>query len=169
MPSTYNIVSFVYIGRWVCGSYTNPTSCNQQSRLPILTQEEVTILQLNSVLVANLKTPRFSDILFILLTKAQKCNYLKTYKQIPTNLPSHFTSLSTDSIPKTFIPTENQCHECKGNLKGLFLATKNAKVLSMNGVLHGHAPFINICPECQMCYRYQEVNDGVHNLMICSI
>ena len=32
----------------------------------------------------------------------------------------------------------------------------------MSGVLHGHTPFIKICPACWMCYRCQECTDGVH-------
>ena len=61
------------------------------------------------------------------------------------------------------LPIENQCHECSLSLEGPFLLSKNAKVLTMNGILHGYATFINICPSCQMCYRYQEYNDWVHN------
>ena len=91
------------------------------------------------------------------------CNYLKKYKQIPVTVPPHLTSISNESIPKAFIPIENQCHECKNKLKGPFLLSKNAKILTMNGMLYGYATFIKICPNCQMYYRYQEYSDGVHN------
>ena len=48
-------------------------------------------------------------------------------------------------------------------LKGPFLFSKNVKILTKNGILHGYATFIKICPDCKMCYRYQEYTDGVHN------
>ena len=101
--------------------------------------------------------PRESSVLI------RMCNYLKTCKKIHVAIPKILTSMSIERIPKAVIPIENQCHECSLNLEGPFLLLKNAKVLTMNGILHGYAPFIKICPACQMCYRYQEYNDGVHN------
>ena len=88
---------------------------------------------------------------------------LKKYKQIPVNFPQHLTSLSNESMPKVFIPIENQCHECKNKLKDPFLLSKNAKILTMNGMLYDYATFIKICPNYQMYSKYQEYNDGVHN------
>ena len=96
-------------------------------------------------------------------TLYKMCNYLITKKQIPVDIPYTLTSISIDSILKAFIPIENRCYECEQRLKGPLLLSKNAKVLTMNGVLHGRATFIMICPACRVCYRYQEFTDGVHN------
>ena len=96
-------------------------------------------------------------------TLGKMCTYLRTDKHIPVDIPHSVTSISIDNIPKAFIPIENRCHECDQKLKSPLLLLKNAEVLTMSGVLHGHATFIKICPGCRMCYRYQEFTDGVHN------
>ena len=96
-------------------------------------------------------------------TLYKMCNYLITQKQIPVDIPHNLTSISIDSIPKAFIPIENRCNECDQKLKGPLLLPKNGKVLTMNGVLHDHTTFIKVCLACRVCYRYQDITDGVHN------
>ena len=112
------------------------------------------------------KMQTFGDFLYPpqdSITLGKMCNYLKTQKQIPVDIPHEFIGRSVDSIPNTYIPIENQCHECNQKLKGPFLISKNAKVLTMSGLLQGHKTFVKICPICRVYYRYQEFTDGVHN------
>ena len=112
------------------------------------------------------KMQTFGDFLYPpqdSITLGKMCNYLKTQKQMPADIPHKFIGRSVDSIPNTFIPIENQFHECNQKLKGPFLVSKNAKVLTMSGLLQGHETFVKICRTCRMYYRYQEFTDGVHN------
>ena len=91
------------------------------------------------------------------------CTYLKNNKQIPFYIAQDIISISNESIPKAFLPVESLCHQCNMKLTGPFLFSKNVKILTKHGLLHGYATFIKICPDCKMCYRYQEYTDGVHN------
>ena len=96
------------------------------------------------------------------ITLHRMCDYLKTKKQIPVDIPEDVCGISLDSIPKAFIPTETKCDECKEKVRGPFLVSKNAKVLTLSGLLYGHITFVKICLACRMYYRYQEFADGVH-------
>ena len=78
-------------------------------------------------------------------TLNKMCNYLKRKKRIPVDIPHNLTSICIDGIPKAFIPIESRCHECDQKLKGPLLLPKNAKVLTMNGVLHIRVTIVKIC------------------------
>ena len=91
------------------------------------------------------------------------CTYLTNDKQVPIYIPQDVISTSNESIPKAFLSAESLCHQCNIQLKGPLLFSKNVKILTKNGLLHGYATFIKICPDCKMCYRYQEYTDEMHN------
>ncbi|KAJ4922362.1 hypothetical protein JOQ06_025899, partial [Pogonophryne albipinna] len=41
--------------------------------------------------------------------------------------------------------------------------TRNARIITMNGVIENVSTYVRRCPQCHMIYRYQEWQDSLHN------
>ena len=150
------------IGLWFLhqtNQLTTPTNGDNDNEADIYSADEDSPCKpVKSLIVGNFVYPPQDDKGLM-----KMCNYMKNNKQIPVHIPQYLRSIANESIPKAFIPIKNRCHECNENLKGPFLLSGNATILTMKGLLQGYSTFTKSCRSCHICYRYQEYTDGVHN------
>ena len=89
------------------------------------------------------------------------CDYLKQQKSVPMDW-SEVKALT--ALPsKKFIPVETHCHYCKLKLDSSIRITNRAVVLTMRELYSGVETYFKKCPNCGVCYRYQEHVHGLHN------
>uniref|UniRef100_A0A1A7Y7Z6 SAP domain-containing protein n=2 Tax=Iconisemion striatum TaxID=60296 RepID=A0A1A7Y7Z6_9TELE len=95
--------------------------------------------------------------------------YLISHKKIPADLPEILVTSSRDAkalsgFPKHLIPSETECTECGQNTLGdPQLISATAKILTFSGLVTGISTYRKTCLNCDMVYRYQDWQDGVHN------
>ncbi|XP_031659046.1 uncharacterized protein LOC116356632 [Oncorhynchus kisutch] len=95
-------------------------------------------------------------------------NYLMTNKKLPAELPQAVNQQSRDGkissgFPKHLIPKEARCKECDYVLSDPLLITAKGRILTTTGVVEGISTYRRSCLNCGVIYRYQELEDGVHN------
>nr|XP_055034865.1 uncharacterized protein LOC129422787 [Misgurnus anguillicaudatus] len=93
-------------------------------------------------------------------------DYIFQNKKIPANLPYDICVPSTErSHPRSLWPNEIICQRCPDAvpLSDPILITQTAKILTNWCIIEDVATYYKQCPECEMCYRYQEWKDGLHN------
>ncbi|XP_058504276.1 uncharacterized protein LOC131471639 [Solea solea] len=90
-------------------------------------------------------------------------DYLISHKALPANLPRNL--ISSEDMPRHLVPKENFCHKCPGKvpLSGAIAICKNAKIVSVTGIVEGITTYFKLCVTCNTFYRYQEWTDGLHN------
>uniref|UniRef100_A0A1A8MZX4 SAP domain-containing protein n=1 Tax=Nothobranchius pienaari TaxID=704102 RepID=A0A1A8MZX4_9TELE len=95
--------------------------------------------------------------------------YLISHKKIPAQLPETLVTSSRDAkalsgFPKHLIPSEAACTECGQHALGEpQLISATAKILTLSGIVTGISTYRKTCLNCDMVYRYQDWQDGVHN------
>lgn len=91
-------------------------------------------------------------------------DYIYTQKKIPAELPEDLTNTVCE-FPAHLFPVETTCEVCSRcpGLEESECITDQAKIVTMLGVADGVSTYIRRCPECQLIYRYQEWQDGLHN------
>ncbi|XP_035605745.1 uncharacterized protein LOC118366972 isoform X2 [Oncorhynchus keta] len=99
---------------------------------------------------------------------ARMVNYLMTNTKLPAELPQAVNQQSRDGkissgFPKHLIPKEARCKECDYVLSDPLLITAKGRILTTTGVVEGISTYRRSCLNCGMIYRYQELEDGVHN------
>ncbi|XP_062382763.1 uncharacterized protein LOC134070421 [Sardina pilchardus] len=90
--------------------------------------------------------------------------YIYEHKRIPAELPEDLTS-TVFEFPAHLFPTETTCDLCSHDpsLEEAEIVTEQAKIVTMIGVADHVSTYIRRCPDCQVLYRYQEWQDGLHN------
>lgn len=92
--------------------------------------------------------------------------YIYSKKKIPsTSLKEVAQPKTLPEFPSSLLPVESSCMVCDGNtaLETPVLTTRNAKIVTMTGVINAVSTYTRRCPGCHMIYRYQEWCDGLHN------
>ncbi|KAA0709702.1 hypothetical protein E1301_Tti019874 [Triplophysa tibetana] len=100
------------------------------------------------------------------LRLANLVDYVFQNKKIPADLPENIRLMSTEmSYPRSLCPNESVCQICPEAvpLGETTLITQTAKILTNWRVIEDVAVYYKQCPQCEMCYRYQEWKDGLHN------
>ncbi|KAG1925878.1 hypothetical protein F2P79_025235 [Pimephales promelas] len=89
--------------------------------------------------------------------------YIYNKKKIPANLPEAATK--SKEFSSTYLPVETMCMICSGEtaLDMPLLTTAKAKIVTMESVIENISTYTRRCPGCNMIYRYQEWQDGLHN------
>ncbi|XP_046858666.1 uncharacterized protein LOC124452120 [Xenia sp. Carnegie-2017] len=93
---------------------------------------------------------------------AKFVEYLFAEKKIPSHLPLTLT-VEKEQFAKSYLPVETICFYCKSPLTEPHCVTRNAKLVTMKGIIEGISLFAKFCVECKIPYRYQEYSAGVHN------
>ncbi|XP_028411987.1 uncharacterized protein LOC114534719 [Dendronephthya gigantea] len=88
--------------------------------------------------------------------------YLFSEKKIPAKLPLSLTVQKDDFIT-SLCPVETSCLYCNLPLSEPVCITRNAKIVTLKGIIEGVSVYVKFCDECKLPYRYQEFSDGVHN------
>ncbi|KAK3731073.1 hypothetical protein QZH41_012181 [Actinostola sp. cb2023] len=92
--------------------------------------------------------------------------YMLSYKRIPVSMPVSLKS-GASAFPRRLVPSETHCSRCPDHPQPTepFAVTKCAKLLTTTqvGLITGIEVCVKFCPRCNLPYRYQEFNDGVHN------
>ena len=86
------------------------------------------------------------------------CEYLMQQKKIPLNY-----TCDAKNVPSDFVPTETSCNFCNVSLNTAVRISKVGCLLTMDAMVTGVQIYYKLCPNCQICYRYQEYSDGVYN------
>ena len=86
------------------------------------------------------------------------CEYLVQQKKIPLNY-----TCDAKNVPSDFVPTETLCYFCNVSLNTAVRISKVGRLLTMDAMVTGVQIYYKSCPNCQVCHRYQEYSDGVHN------
>ncbi|KAJ4932939.1 hypothetical protein JOQ06_029777 [Pogonophryne albipinna] len=82
------------------------------------------------------------------------------------NLPVPFNLQRLGSLP---LPSmcKNYCKKRRYGgsvlLEKSARITRNARIITMNGVIENVSTYFRRCPQCHMIYRYQEWQDSLHN------
>ncbi|XP_076153975.1 uncharacterized protein LOC143137605 [Alosa pseudoharengus] len=90
--------------------------------------------------------------------------YIYEHKRIPAELPEDLTN-TVFEFPAHLFPVETTCDLClhEPSLEESEIVTDQAKIVTMMGVANHISTYIRRCPDCQVLYRYQEWQDGLHN------
>ena len=86
------------------------------------------------------------------------CEYLMQQKKIPLNY-----TCDAKNVPSDFVPTETSCYFCNVSLNTAVRISKVGRLLIMDAMVTGAQIYYKSCPNCQICYRYQEYSDGVYD------
>ncbi|XP_048853119.1 HMG domain-containing protein 3-like isoform X1 [Brienomyrus brachyistius] len=91
--------------------------------------------------------------------------YIYERKKIPASLPEDTTAKPPSDYPSDLIPAETSCVLCSSSPKFDMPVniTNMAKIVTTLGIAENISTYFKRCPECQMTYRYQEWQDGLHN------
>ncbi|XP_030269804.1 uncharacterized protein LOC115580079 isoform X2 [Sparus aurata] len=94
----------------------------------------------------------------------QLVHYIYKHKKLPDSLPDDLVKPRASYITELH-PIEASCTICPGSvqLDESKLISKNARIISINGVIKHVSTYFRQCPHCHMMYRYQEWQDGLHN------
>eukprot|EP00112_Aurelia_sp_Birch-Aquarium-sp1_P013996 Seg2997.2 transcript_id=Seg2997.2/GoldUCD/mRNA.D3Y31 product="HMG domain-containing protein 3" protein_id=Seg2997.2/GoldUCD/D3Y31 len=84
-------------------------------------------------------------------------------KKIPFPPPLQFRSLQESQIPRSFKPIEMFCSQCNSPLSGPYRITHSARILTLQGFVEGVETFFKMCNRCEVYFRYQEYEHGIHN------
>ncbi|XP_031416705.1 uncharacterized protein LOC116218625 isoform X2 [Clupea harengus] len=90
--------------------------------------------------------------------------YIYDHKRIPADLPEDVTN-TVFEFPSHLFPVETTCGVCPHSpgLEDAENVTDQGRIVTMIGVADNVSTYIRRCPDCQMLYRYQEWQDGLHN------
>ena len=86
------------------------------------------------------------------------CNYLLNHKKIPLS----FQSRKINKISK-LIPKETICYFCDSPLTSPQLITERGSILQIDCLTKNVTTYFKKCSNCEVCYRYQEHEYGIHN------
>lgn len=64
---------------------------------------------------------------------------------------------------KKIVPKETVCYFCKEALTEPKRITNKARIVTIDTVLKDVETYFKKCTKCNVCYRYQEHEDGLHN------
>ena len=101
----------------------------------------------------------------IILEKMVK--YLHEFKRYNANNIKKCRLFNKVQIPLHIIPTETICHDCNSRLSKPIKVTHDAKHLSFQGIFSGYCTYVKRCTQCKIFYRYQECQQGIHNIDDC--
>ncbi|KAJ8342271.1 hypothetical protein SKAU_G00321990 [Synaphobranchus kaupii] len=93
-------------------------------------------------------------------------HYIYTRKKVPANLPDDVISpKALTEYPTQLFPAETKCTLCPGQpkLENPVQLTQKARIITMIGIVDNVSTYTGKCAECQMIYRYQEWQHGLHN------
>eukprot|EP00795_Rhopilema_esculentum_P004137 gene4136-20321_t len=90
-------------------------------------------------------------------------DYMKRFKKVPFPLPNDAKAIKKEKLLIVYKPKENDCYRCGSNLDGPHRISHRANILTMEGFIEGVETFFKLCRNCNLFYRYQEYEDGVHN------
>ena len=86
------------------------------------------------------------------------CNYLLNLKKIPLLFqPSKINKISK------LIPKETVCYLCNSPLTSPQLITESGSILQIDCLTKNATTYFKKCLNCEVCYQYQEHEDGIHN------
>ena len=88
------------------------------------------------------------------------CTYLHETKKIPI---VNSSCRAPPIICKKFIPKEENCYLCEVPLGKPIKITSRASILTMTSLSQDVTTYFKRCPQCNVCYRYQEHDIGIHN------
>ncbi|XP_066514104.1 HMG domain-containing protein 3-like [Hoplias malabaricus] len=91
--------------------------------------------------------------------------YIYDKKKIPVDLSDVTKFKAISEYPSHLSPSESTCTHClkSPTLDHPVNITEKAKIITTLGVIEDISTYYRRCPECQMTYRYQEWQDGLHN------
>uniref|UniRef100_A0A1A7WPI3 Si:dkeyp-117b11.2 n=2 Tax=Iconisemion striatum TaxID=60296 RepID=A0A1A7WPI3_9TELE len=97
---------------------------------------------------------------------ARSVRYIYEKKKIPAKVMDHTKAVEAPSdYPEKLFPVETCCQLCPGSppLNDVFLVMETATIVGMRGVIKDISTYNRRCSQCNMVYRYQEWQDGLHN------
>ncbi|XP_070404091.1 uncharacterized protein [Nothobranchius furzeri] len=92
--------------------------------------------------------------------------YIYEKKKIPAKIMDHTKVVEGPSdYPEKLFPAETCCQLCSSSppLSDVYLVMETATIVGMRGVREDISTYNKRCSECNVVYRYQEWQDGLHN------
>ena len=91
------------------------------------------------------------------------CRYIREMKNYSADDISRFISFNPDLVSKHLFPIEERCHYCENDLLLPVLISSKVTIITLSGIHKGFSSYSKQCPTCELQYRYQESNLGIHN------
>ena len=89
--------------------------------------------------------------------------YLHNFKKYDIDLLGTFKIFEKSKIPSNIKPEKSLCIDCQTPLSNPVKVCENMLVLTMQGMVTGFKSYVKKCSICELYYRYQGWNYGIHN------
>ena len=89
--------------------------------------------------------------------------YLHNFKKYDIDLLGNFKFFEKSKIPSNITPEESVCIDCQTPLSNPVKVCDNVRVFTMQGMVTGFKSYVKKCSICELYYRYQGWNYGIHN------
>ena len=89
--------------------------------------------------------------------------YLHDFKKYDIDLLGNFKVFEISKIPSNITPEESVCIDCQTPLSNPVKVCDNVRVFTMQRMVTGFKSYVKKCNICELYYRYQGWNYGIHN------